>query len=317
MFLREVPILHKPELDPLTYAVWGTDIRWNQWQYRENALCSVRWAREGMRAWKHVDARGDVQATCETFRMDHRDSGHVYGIASVVTPEPFRGRGNAGRLLTAVMKRVESEDPKCRGWILYSEVDPKVYERVGFRAITGWDWILPPVTKGEDLGSSGELRWLSHQDAVRSFRPSPGSLIQVTGEQLEWHFERERVYREFLKPWHLPRELRAGCDIPDHGRILWFVNYRENYLQILLLETDSKHGMTERRETAGKLLQAAQGYAATLNLTHVCLWNSEDESVRDSCPAASVQPKPRPDTIPMIRGIEPSLWLPSSRSTWC
>lgn len=316
--LREVPVLYKPELDPLTYLEWGSDISFEQWQYREQALCSVKWVRERMRAWKHVNELGQVIATCETFQMIHRDGGHVYGIASVVTPKNLRGRGNAGRLLTQVMKKIEGEDPLCRGWILYSEVDPKVYERVGFRAVKDHDWILPPLLNERlRLSSMGATKWISHPEVVRDFMASRSSLIQITGDQLDWHFTRENVYREFLKPSHFNLDLHAGAEVSGQGGILWSVNYRENYLQVLAMETDAGLEMLERKKAAASLLTAAQHYAATLNLGHVCLWNTEDESVSSSCPVESARPMPRPDTIPMIRGIEAEKWAPCSRSSWC
>jgi len=300
--LLEANILNKPELDPLTYSAWGEGIDFDQWMYRERALCESDWARTCMRAWKFVNEKNEVVSTCETFRMQARGGTSIFGIASVVTPVKYRGKGYATQLLSQVIQKVESENQKVLGWMLQSEVGASIYERNGFQACVTDVWYLPPVHGRET--SHPKLKHLTRQEALQAWKPRPLDLIQPTSAQIDWHFTREHVYREMQHPEDFTKKIYSGAQLGE-SQILWVVN-RDRYLQVLSLQADSKAD----RES---LLLAAQNYAAELNLSEVVIWNSECENLR---PERGIL-KPMPDNIPMIRGIDPRDWKPCSRTTWC
>jgi ribosomal protein S18 acetylase RimI-like enzyme len=58
----------------------------------------------------------------------------LVGIASVSVNPVLRGRGHGSTLVRAVMELLRGEDPATR-FILFSEVNPAMYERLGFRQI--------------------------------------------------------------------------------------------------------------------------------------------------------------------------------------
>lgn len=58
----------------------------------------------------------------------------LVGIASVSVNPVLRGRGHGSTLIRAAMELLRGEDPSMR-FILFSEVHPAMYERLGFRQI--------------------------------------------------------------------------------------------------------------------------------------------------------------------------------------
>ena len=56
----------------------------------------------------------------------------IVGIASISVNPIYRGKGYASMLTRAVMELIRSADPLTR-FMLYSEVAPAIYERLGFR----------------------------------------------------------------------------------------------------------------------------------------------------------------------------------------
>ena len=290
MKLIEVPILDKLQSDLYTYAAWGSDLSFDQLMYRETEMGRTRWSQNHMRCWTWVNESGEVVSSFETFRMFLPEGGTFYGIASVVTPLQHRKKGHATRMLAAGIERIESEDPNCRGWHLYSEVGSAIYERLGFVAKESFDYILSPK-RAEKLQSG--VKFISHDE--------------MKNDQLHWHFTRERVYREMIRPWRMGLPLFAGAK-DSSGEIIWFVNHRYDYLQVLLVGGD----------LSVSLVSAMRDYAARMGLIEIKMWSTESltnqslESLR-ACGAVS---RERPDTIAMIRGIHVDDWNPCSRLNW-
>ncbi|MCM0605865.1 MAG: GNAT family N-acetyltransferase [Xanthomonadaceae bacterium] len=303
--LVEVDVLNKPKLDPLTYAEWGTELTYDQWIYREHEMGRTLWSQNHMRCWQWEDETGEVLSGFETYRMFTRDGGTIYGIASVVTPPKHRKKGYATRILAAGIALIESEDPSCRGFHLYSEVGSAIYERLGFVAAESFDYVLIPRFSEKNLG---ELKRVSHSEITNSpWQADSKSMIQVSSDQLHWHFTRERVYREMIRPWSLGLEILAGIR-DSQGEVVWFVNNRLNYLQILNIKGD----------LSTKLISGIRDYAARLGLDEIKIWSTESISSQtmSSLICHQMITRERPDTIAMIRGIQPENWIPCSRSNW-
>lgn len=303
--LTEVPILHKPELDRLTYAEWGSGLTDAQWIYREHEMGRTAWSQNHMRCWKWVHENGEVLSSFETYRMFTSSGKTIYGIASVVTPPRHRKRGHASQMLTQGMKQIESEDPRCQGFFLYSEVGSAIYERVGFKAVESFDYVLTPKRAASTRDA---IKLITHDELTNvTWVCDPKDVIHVSADQLHWHFTRERVYREMTHAWRSHYNLYAGAR-NALGEVIWFINHRLNVLQVLAVKGD----------LSDELVAVMRDYGAQMGLTEIKLWSTESLSTRSltSLKAAEAMMRPRPDTIAMIRGMDPKDWLPCSRSTW-
>jgi GNAT superfamily N-acetyltransferase len=75
----------------------------------------------------------------------------LVGIASVATAPAERRRGHATRLLAGVLALLRDQDAATR-FLLFSEVDPQIYERVGFtRVADAYQHHLPSIAMATNL----------------------------------------------------------------------------------------------------------------------------------------------------------------------
>jgi ribosomal protein S18 acetylase RimI-like enzyme len=75
----------------------------------------------------------------------------IVGIASVATNPTERRRGHATRLLSGVLALLREQDAATR-FLLFSEVDPAIYERVGFtRMADAHQHHLPSIAMATNL----------------------------------------------------------------------------------------------------------------------------------------------------------------------
>jgi GNAT superfamily N-acetyltransferase len=277
--------------------VWGGGLSVEQFVEREAVLRAHRWPRQVMRSWQWVDGPR-VLASCETFELGSHvgaSSGHTHLIASVFTEPPLRGRGHAAAMLREVARW--SREGGAQAMVLFSEIGPRLYGSLGFRAVPSFDLVLP-ARAGALVGSSPELT---------TVRPAPlERTLTVTRDegQLDWQLERERFYGRVLGR-ALPR--RAGAAVPG-GAIGWTAYFKTGELQVLWLDGE---GPVRRA-----LLEAAQAEAAHLGLTLVRVWLEGDGAWARAWPGASVVA--RDDEVPMFLPFAQGLerWAPIERAVW-
>ena len=73
---------------------------------------------------------GEVVANLNTIRFARS----LVGIASLSVHPDYRRRGYGALLLRGVMEVFRQEDPAAR-FLLFSEVDPKMYQKIGFNRV--------------------------------------------------------------------------------------------------------------------------------------------------------------------------------------
>jgi GNAT superfamily N-acetyltransferase len=84
---------------------------------------------------------GDLVANLNTIRFARG----LVGFASLSVNPAHRGQGYGSTVVRAVMELFRSEDPDIR-FMLFSEVNPTMYERLGFRRIPdAFQFHLPSV----------------------------------------------------------------------------------------------------------------------------------------------------------------------------
>ncbi len=118
-----------------TYPIWNEGIsrsaysRWNQ------AQMATAWGRDHLRRVALVE--GDrVLASAKDYRFQAHVEGRlvsVLGIGAVFTPPELRGHGHARTLIDQLMR--EAGGDGCQLALLFSEIGPAYYERLGFRVV--------------------------------------------------------------------------------------------------------------------------------------------------------------------------------------
>lgn len=108
------------------YDAWGTGLSVPEfvtsYESNKNHLRGTRYLMEL--------PGGEPVANLNTIRFARG----LVGLASLSVNPAFRGQGYGSTIVRAVMELLRSEDPSIR-FMLFSEVKPTMYERLGFRRL--------------------------------------------------------------------------------------------------------------------------------------------------------------------------------------
>ena len=128
--------------DEPTILGFGQDA-WGKGMARDEFVASYASNRNHVRGKAYLLEKfdGTPVSALNTLRLNR----NRVGIARVATDGAYRGQGYASLLLRTVMELLLLENREMR-FILYSEVDPVFYEKLGFRALSEEDQhFLPAV----------------------------------------------------------------------------------------------------------------------------------------------------------------------------
>lgn len=289
--------------DRATYAAWGPPFTLPEYLAAEARLRDHPWGRACSAQWQLRSEAGEVLCSCETYRMPSRvgtGAGHTYGVATVFTEAHLRGRGYAGDLLGRVGDALASADPAAQALVLFSDVAPELYARLGYVARPALDLVFEPLDGPPGAGVERLLDRAGAAAALAALPAPPGAFaVRPVPDQLDWHLERERVLCALNGRPQLPAWGAAAGD----GLVLWTADPGHDRLLVLLLHAP---------EGAGALVAAARRAAAAAGLGRVVLWGDPAQ-----VPGARVEDRaPRRDAIPMIRPLDPRLapgawtWIP-------
>jgi GNAT superfamily N-acetyltransferase len=108
------------------YDAWGGDLS------LEEFVASYSNDKNHLRGTRYLMELPDgmIVANVNTLRFARG----LVGLASLSVNPAYRGRGYGSTLVRAVMELLRSEDPSIR-FMLFSEVKPTMYERLGFRRL--------------------------------------------------------------------------------------------------------------------------------------------------------------------------------------
>ncbi len=118
-----------------TYPTWGeglTRTAYGQWN---RAQARTAWGRGRLRRLRLSETEGPV-ATAKAYELDATLDGRVIkvlGIGAVFTRPDARGRGHARALIEAMV--ADAADRGASAALLFSEIGPSPYERMGFSPI--------------------------------------------------------------------------------------------------------------------------------------------------------------------------------------
>lgn len=296
--LRPAVDAEKRARDVLTYSEWGGKLSMPQYLEREHLLREHLFSKLGMNTWLLVED-DRVLTSCETFRNDStvgKAAGITYSVATVFTEPELRGKGHAAMLMQQLVDRLK-KDRAAQATVLYSDVGAPIYEKSGYRAFPAFDWVLPPVPFATGF------EWMETAAAPPSTVGVAGQLaLHPSAAQLDWHFERSRLYARFLNRTRLQHQgARAG-----DAAAWWHAGYKADELVVLWLEAkDAK--------AAGPVLAAAQAQAHHAGLKRVRLWETIS---LEGLPGA--QRVARDGELPMVASLGAAItdWVRIERALW-
>jgi hypothetical protein len=295
--------------DRATYAAWGQPASLDGYLEFEDRLRDHPWGRERSAQWQLRSEQDEVLCSCETYRMTSRigtgpATGHAYGVASVFTDQSLRGHGHAADLLGRVAAAVAAVDPRAQAMVLFSDVAPEIYARMGYAARPAFELVFDPLAGNpgagvdrllDEAGAAAALASAPYPPGPFAIRPEPG--------QLDWQLERERL---LCAQFRRPRPEAWGA-VAGAGFALWCASPFRNALLVLVLHAPVP-------EAAAALVAAARRTAHGAGLARVVLW---EDPLRWPDLGARVEDRtPRLDAIPMIRPLDPRVapdawvWIP-------
>jgi GNAT superfamily N-acetyltransferase len=136
VFLQDIP--QGPGMDQVldaTFPLWGEGLTRQAYGSWNKAQGLTPWGRANLSRVGLVRA-GEVLASAKRYLFDARAgdrSLRVLGIGAVFTPESHRGQGLAHQLVEAVI--ADGRERGCDVALLFSEIGPEYYARMGFEEI--------------------------------------------------------------------------------------------------------------------------------------------------------------------------------------
>jgi GNAT superfamily N-acetyltransferase len=275
------------ERDRRSALDWEPDLCVPEFVAREQVLQRTAFARRSRVPWGWV-VDGETVSSTETYEVAW-PAGRVWLVASVWTDPDHRGRGHASAMLDALAERCAGV-PGAAALVLFSDVGPALYERVGFVALPAVDVVWPASVGDPDDGPWERFA----ESALHTLDPRDPA-------QLDWQLDRARTRAE-LRPVRRPS--RCGARLPSGAWMVWADDGHDRELQVL----EARVATVEEWST---LATAAARTASAAGLGAVVAW--------DPALAVPGERRPRVGKLPMARPLgaaRVSGLGPVPRSAW-
>lgn len=256
-----------------------------------------------------VDARGHLLGAIKRFSLlfHHGDGAplRAVGIGAVFTDPAARGRGVASELVGAVLD--EARDLGYAAALLYSDIDPAFYARLGFVVLPARDWTIDRAA-------------LPTRGALEVRRAREGDLGRLLG-WYEGAWQREHPL--FLRPARSPAIWRF-FRFRNRIRGEWIVRFRGRDAGYLIAGADDpRRELPDPREPRLFWVDeaAAPGVPRERLWATVRVLAEKARAVRvrgwlgpDGAPEGAAR-MARPSSVPMVAPLAPGLrvW---PRRTW-
>jgi predicted N-acetyltransferase YhbS len=198
-----------------TYDTWHEGLSRPAYARYYAAQCRTPWGRAHLDRVALVEA-GAVLASAKRYRLDAMLDGEplrVIGIGAVFTQPAHRGRGAARELVERLLETATADGADLA--LLFSEIDPEYYARLGFTAIDAHDVELR-VTESTRHGApmtmvrGGDDRDLADIVAMSAARAAP----------YRFHLARDRDLAHYAIA---KRRLLAGLGPPGALEVQFFI----------------------------------------------------------------------------------------------
>jgi len=301
-----------------TSASWRDSLTVEAYLKESLFLTTIPLAKDGgMTHWILVDKtlppdERAIFCSCETFRKRSLTSTEngvvsdniVHGIASVFCPPPYRGRGYAARMMreiSEVLRNWQSENTRCIGSILYSDIGKTYYSKLGWLPhVTNSHVVMQPSSpsianspRARPIPREGLAELCKSDEAMirkAMAAPAEGTSMRMTIvpdlDHMLWHIDKEEFACNFLFG-KIPQA--KGAIVGPAGSRVWAVWTRRYYgkpdsaspnntLYILRLVIENEDTVDNDRVNYLKaVLEAAQEQAAEWRLDQVKLWDPTPE----------------------------------------
>jgi len=198
-----------------TFPLWGEGLSREAYGKYNRAQAATPWGTTNLRRVALVDD-GALLATAKRYQLDavvDRRQVKVLGIGAVFTPPARRGRGHAAALLRHLFESGSEEGFSAA--LLFSEIDPRYYERLGFRRLPTNQVALSvkPLARGGTpaipmrSGDFGDL----------------ASIVEVNRMQAEGYRFALSRRPDYVRHAIARKRLLAACGTPDHRKVEFFV----------------------------------------------------------------------------------------------
>lgn len=182
-----------------TYPIWNEGISREAYSRWNRAQLATPWGRAHLRRVALVE--GDrVLCSAKDYRFQAHVDGRlvsVLGIGAVFTPPDLRGRGHARTLIDQLIAQAGADG--CELALLFSEIGPAYYERMGFRVLPRPSFdieVLPGRRAGAPatLVRSGESSDLgSIVDMAARYRDAASFALDRTADLIAFGITRRRL----------------------------------------------------------------------------------------------------------------------------
>jgi hypothetical protein len=131
-----------------SHGIWGDGLTPRAYLQYNLAQLQTAWGARYLRRYALVDAAGSVLTSAKRYDLQARIEGRevsAVGIGAVYTPREQRGRGHAAAIITRLVDEAARDGAELA--ILFSEIGPAYYERLGFTALPRRELLLSIVEK--------------------------------------------------------------------------------------------------------------------------------------------------------------------------
>lgn len=207
-----------PYLDPFIYGPWEI---WHAGLSREayerfwRAQRKTSWGRRNLEGWVLVDG-GDVLAGAKVYRFDAVLDGRairVAGLGAVFTQTVHRRRGAARELIEGLLARASADGADLA--LLFSEIGPGYYERLGFETIPIADSTLRVIEDDRRGAPMTMVRAGDERDLA-----DIASIDALRAEPFRFHLRRDTDLIRFALT---KRRLLAGLSPSGRRELQFFI----------------------------------------------------------------------------------------------
>lgn len=188
-----------------SHEIWSDGLSRSAYERFNAAQMRTPWGSRNLRRLALVDDQGRLLSSAKRYdcraTLDGREI-RVVGLGAVFTPASARGRGHARDVIEAILSDATDEGVDLA--LLFSEIDPTYYERLGFVAVPRHELIVRP--KGASgapmvLARAAEDRDIPAVTALAASMEKGHSFALVHDEDfVRYGVSKKRLLAGFLKP---------------------------------------------------------------------------------------------------------------------
>jgi predicted acetyltransferase len=251
-----------------TYRIWSPGLTKAAYQQYIWGQMSHSWSKNHYR-YLVYKRNGSIAASCKTYELVMTARGREYrvlGIGSVYSRLQFRGTGAATAMLEDLVESAMKQE--YDGMLLYSEIGPEFYERLGFEELGAADFSIfkadsehPSRVNDEQATQSNEAK---PSETAATIQPVPlqyDHIAWLVRHHSRWLRGEPYGCVRSEQYWHY--KLTKEKFLQKHSQLSWPT------LQLISLPEDDHDGGYMIVETGGstlRLLEVVGSEKARLNL---------------------------------------------------